>query len=380
MAGVYIHIPFCKSRCRYCDFFSTTQLERRKEYVDALLQEITLRKNDILREPIHTLYFGGGTPSLLDIADIEKILHQLYIINYTLYINEVTLEANPQDLTPDKLQAYRALGINRLSIGIQSFQEKHLTLLGRRHNAEEAIRAVQWAQEAGFENISIDLIYGIPEQTVSQWEADIQQALALNVPHISTYNLIYEEGTRLTQMLTDEQITPLDEDTENQMYEIIVRTLQAHGYNHYEVSNFCKSNYHSRHNSAYWDNTPYIGIGAGAHSYAKNEGQTASGVRMWNTSDLDAYISSIQQGILPQEQEILTPKDTYNERVMLGLRTQQGIALGNLSEQEKAYCLAQAQTYIERGMLSLQDDYLRASLQGSEILNQLIVKLMKDSP
>ncbi len=384
MAGIYIHIPFCKSRCKYCDFFSTTMLDRRTEYVEALLQEIELRKEEISREPIQTIYFGGGTPSLLEVKDIDTILKQLSIINCQLSIQEITLEANPQDLTLEKLRAYREIGINRLSIGIQSFHDKHLQLLGRRHNAAEAIQAVQWAQAAGFENISIDLIYGIPTQTMEEWQADIQQALALDVPHISTYNLIFEEGTRLTQMLLDGQINTADEDLENEMYETIVNTLNESGYTHYEVSNFCENNSYSHHNSAYWNNTPYIGLGAGAHSYGLlDKGQRTMdngsiSERAWNISDLEAYISNIQKGVLPQESEFLTAKDCYNEKVMLSLRTIWGLDLRDLTNEERTYCLQQAKRYINMNLLQLNDNRITASLKGSEILNQIIQDLMID--
>ncbi len=385
MAGVYIHIPFCKSRCKYCDFFSTTMLDRREEYVAALRQEIELRKAEIAHNPIQTIYFGGGTPSLLEVKDIDTILQQLSIINYQLSIQEITLEANPQDLTLERLQAYRAIGINRLSIGIQSFHDKHLQLLGRRHSAAEAIQAVRWAQEAGFTNISIDLIYGIPTQTMEEWQADIRQALALDVPHISTYNLIFEEGTRLTQMLLDGQISTADEDLENEMYETIVNTLNDNGYTHYEVSNFCKPNLHSQHNSSYWNNTSYVGLGAGAHSLkqTKEKGQRTEdkGIvseRAWNISDLDGYITSIQTGVLPQESENLLEKDCYNEKVMLSLRTIWGLDLNSLSADERAHCLQQAEKYIDTNLLQLNNNRLTASLKGSEILNQIIQDLMID--
>ncbi len=377
--GIYIHIPFCKSRCKYCDFFSTTQLAKRKEYVNALLQEIQLRKKEIQKDPIQTIYFGGGTPSLLEIEDIEKVLQAINLSAYNTPLSkggtEITLEANPQDLTIEKLRAYREIGINRLSIGIQSFHDHHLSLLGRRHTAAEAIQAVLWAKETGFDNISIDLIYGIPNQTMDEWEADIQQALALNVPHISTYNLIYEEGTCLTQMLEKGQIETLNEDIENEMYETIVNTLNNNDYRHYEVSNFCKHNLHSQHNSSYWNNTPYIGLGAGAHSFAIDPNQVK---RMWNIDNLDTYIKSIQQGIVLQESEILTPKDCYNEKVMLSLRTIWGLDLSKLNDSQRNHCLKQAEKYIQNNLLQLNNNVLTASLKGTEILNQIIQDLMID--
>ncbi len=387
MAGIYVHIPFCKSRCKYCDFFSTTQLHRRTEYVEALLKEIALRKEEIEREPIHTIYFGGGTPSLLSAPLLSPLMRMIASLNTYQDGMEITLEANPQDLTLGTLQAYKAIGINRLSIGIQSFHDTHLQLLGRRHSAAEAIQAVQWAQEAGFDNISIDLIYGIPTQTMAEWQHDIQQAIDLGVQHISSYNLIYEEGTCLTHMLTHGLLYPVDEELENQMYESLVQQLAQHGFEHYEISNFARQGYHSRHNSSYWNGTPYSGLGAGAHSLRSGHRMLNTGcwtkdtqaplVRSWNVADLDTYITSIHQGVLPYEQEELTPTDIYNERIMLGLRTNKGIALAQLSHEEQAYCLHQAQKYLSNGLLCLQDKHLIASLKGTEILNQIITDLMK---
>ncbi len=378
MAGIYIHIPFCKSRCRYCDFYSTTRLERRKDYVDALLREIDIRQEEIQAQPIQTIYFGGGTPSMLDVADVERLLARC-LQKETI---EVTLEANPQDLTLEKLQAYLAMGINRLSIGIQSFQDKHLKLLGRRHSAQEAIAAVKMAQEAGFTNISIDLIYGIPEQTMEEWQDDVQQALALNIQHLSTYNLIYEEGTALTTMLEQGRIHLADEDIENEMYEYIVKCLKNNEFIHYEVSNFSKQYCYSQHNSSYWNNTPYIGLGAGAHSFMGNKKQEArnkkqeSRIRTWNVSDLDAYISSIEKGILPQESEKLSIEDRYNEAIMLGLRTMWGVNLQTITQTEREHCLQQAEKYIQANLLTIENGHLIATLKGTEILNRIIEDLM----
>ncbi len=371
MAGIYIHIPFCKSRCRYCDFYSTTQLARRKDYVDALLREIEMRQEEIQAQPIQTIYFGGGTPSMLETEDIKRLLARC-LQKETI---EVTLEANPQDLTPERLQAYLEMGINRLSIGIQSFQDKHLKLLGRRHSAQEAIKAVKMAQEAGFTNISIDLIYGIPEQTMEEWQADVQQALELNIQHLSTYNLIYEEGTALTQMLEQGQIHLADEDIENEMYEYIVKCLKNNDFIHYEVSNFSKQHYYSQHNSSYWNNTPYIGLGAGAHSFTEVKSQE-SRIRSWNVSDIDKYIDNIKQGILPQESEKLSIEDRYNETIMLGLRTMWGVNLQAIAQTQREHCLQQAEKYIQAELLTIEKEHLIATLKGTEILNRIIEDLM----
>ena len=298
MAGIYIHIPFCKSRCRYCDFFSTTHLEKQQQYVEALLAEWQDRQHE-LSEPIHTLYIGGGTPSTLDSAALDRIL-QTILGNTTSdhRPQEITMEANPGDITLEKAQAWRAMGINRLSIGIQSFDDQLLTLIGRRHTAEQARQAVAYAQAAGFDNISIDLMYALPDQTMQQWQNDVAQALQLGVQHISTYGLIYEDGTVLTTLLEHGVIEAVDEDLEMQMYDYLVEQLTANRFLHYEVSNFALENRHSRHNSSYWNDTPYMGLGAGAHSY---NGQQ----RQWNIADLDAYIEQAMAHDLRPEIETL---------------------------------------------------------------------------
>ena len=261
MAGLYIHIPFCKKRCLYCDFFSTTQLEKRAEYVQALIREWEERKDEA-GEPIRTIYIGGGTPSTLSIESMIAINHTIH----SYQIAEYTIEVNPGDVTKEYLKGLRSLGVNRLSMGVQSFQDELLQLIGRRHNAQQAIEAVKIAQEAGFENISIDLMYALPTQTMDHWRADIETALSLGVQHISSYGLMYEEGTVLTKMLENGQIEAIDEDTENAMYDYLCARLKEAGLVHYEVSNFALPDFEAQHNSRYWDHTPYIGIGAGAHS------------------------------------------------------------------------------------------------------------------
>ncbi|MDY2943188.1 MAG: coproporphyrinogen-III oxidase family protein [Paludibacteraceae bacterium] len=401
MPSIYLHIPFCKSRCAYCDFFSTTQLSRREAYVDALCKEAkrrlstlnsqlsTLNSQPSTLNPISTIYFGGGTPSLLSPDQIARILQA---INAPQAI-EVTLEANPGDLTPDYLRAIREAGVNRLSIGIQSFDDEVLRRIGRRHTAAEAKAAVKAAQAAGFDNISIDLIYGIPSQLstlnispdrsgrtrtlnsqrstlntqlLSAWEAQIEQALQLGVQHISTYCLSYEEGTRMTRMLEQGEITEVDEDTENAMYDLLVSQLIKAGFEHYEVSNFALPGYRSRHNSSYWNRTHYIGLGAGAHSY------DGARTRSWNPDNLEEYIRAMERGEDAAACETLTDTDLYNERIMLGLRTAEGIALSELHNP------ALAQPYIERSLLQeTADRRLTATISGIHILNRIIEDLME---
>lgn len=376
MAGIYIHIPFCKSRCAYCDFFSTTMLEKRKEYVSALVQEAKNRVNE--NYDIQTIYFGGGTPSLLDTEDVQIVLDTLLHIGRhstdtrPTLDKEITLEANPGDLTQEKLEELHKIGINRLSIGIQSFNDKQLRLIGRRHTADEAKKAVQMAQNAGFDNISIDLIYGLPNQTMHDWKSEIEEALQLNIQHISTYCLSYEEGTLLTRMLNQGRITATDEDTENEMYDYLVQTLVKNGFEHYEVSNFCKPGKHSQHNSSYWNGTPYIGLGAGAHSY---DGQKT---RRWNISDIDIYIQGITKNIPQFETETLNEIEQYNEQIMLGLRTRNGLQLSTFTEEQQKHICKTAETYLQKKQLVQIDDRIIATLNGIHILNRIIEDLMME--
>lgn len=358
MIGVYVHIPFCKSRCQYCDFFSTTQLERREDYVQALLQEIDER---VPSTDIATIYFGGGTPSLLETEQIERLLKAL-LNKTTTQPTEITLEANPGDLTLDKLQALRQIGINRLSIGIQTFDDEQLRFLGRRHNAEQARQAVRDAQAAGFENISIDLIYALPGETMTTWQRDIDEALQLNVQHISCYCLSYEAGTPLTKLLDSGQVVETDEETENRMFDELCSQLKNHGFEHYEVSNFALPGRRAQHNSSYWNDTPYIGLGAGAHSY---DGQ----VRRWNIADLAAYVKRVLSGSNYWEEEVLTDEQKSIEHIMLGLRTKDGIALTD-------ELLPKAQQLIEQGLLLDKNGQLIATQNGLHILNRIIEQLI----
>ena len=357
MAGLYIHIPFCKSRCLYCDFFSTTLLKRQEAYISAVCQEISQRLSE-LQEPIETVYIGGGTPSTLPISYLTRIASVLHPFRF----REVTMELNPGDATEEYVRALREIGINRLSIGIQSFQEKLLRLIGRRHNAAQAIEAVQMAQKAGFDNISIDLMYALPTQTMAQWKADIETAINLHVQHISSYGLMYKEGTAITQMLNNGEIEAIDEDLENDMYDFLCERLQQAGFSHYEVSNFALPGYESQHNSSYWNGTPYLGVGAGAHSYIGN-------VRSWNPNDLEAYIRGIENGKLVRESETLTDEDRYNEHIMLALRTRQGIPRTDIK--------ADIDHFLEAEVLrETKDGHIVATQQGLHILNVIIEELM----
>ena len=354
--SIYVHIPFCKSRCFYCDFFSTTQLARREEYVQALIHEAQQRISTI-HYPLSTIYFGGGTPTMLSVDQLSRIVRAISN-DKRLTTNdlEITLEANPGDLTLEKLTALRQAGFNRLSIGVQSFRDDELSLLGRRHNVSQAREAVRLAQQAGFDNISIDLMYALPGQTMSDWQYNIAEALKLHVQHISCYCLTYEPHTRLSQFVEAGTLTPADEDTENAMYDMLCQMLREEGYEHYEVSNFALPNFRSRHNSGYWNDTPYIGLGAGAHSYDGN-------TRRWNTADLDAYLRG------EYEEEVLSPEQKAMEHIMLGLRTCEGIEL-------TPQLHVKAQSFLEAGQVRIDNNRLIATQSGLHILNRIIESLV----
>ena len=314
MAGIYIHIPFCKTRCAYCDFYSTTQTSLRERYIQALCRELELRNGYLQGHPVHTVYFGGGTPSQLRPTDLERIFGPLYKVYGLEQCTEITLEANPDDLTDDYVAALARLPFNRVSMGIQTFHDPTLRLLNRRHTAAQAVAAVNRLRRAGIRNISIDLIYGLPGETQERWEADLRQALSLDVEHISAYLLTYEEGTPLYRMKQQGQVQEADEDSCLCFFTTLMDTLAANGYEHYEISNFCKPGFHSRHNSSYWQGTPYLGCGPSAHSY---NGQT----RSWNTPSIDRYLAGIDSGQPASDTERLSLHTRYNEYIMTRLRT-----------------------------------------------------------
>ena len=354
MAGIYIHVPFCQSRCAYCDFYSTTLLAHREDYVNTVCRELRNRLTELQGEPVKTIYFGGGTPSTLTIEELKRILEACFhLLSLNFQLEELTLEANPDDLTEAYVQRLRTLPINRVSMGIQSFHDRTLRLIGRRHTSEEAILAVKRLQQAGLTNISIDLIYGLPGETIDDWAYSLDQAIALGVKHISAYHLTYEEGTRLWRMQEQGLVNPIDEEQSVRSFELLREKLLAAGYEHYEISNFALPGYHSRHNSSYWQRSKYIGIGPGAHSY---DGLN----RRWNLSSLTDYIATPQEDDVPHEVEHLTTEERYDERIITELRTTRGINLAQLladfGAQYHTHCLRCATPYINRGQLIHTDD------------------------
>ncbi len=305
MAGIYIHIPFCKSRCIYCGFYSTTNLNIRQQYVNALCKEMALRKNYI-DESVSTIYIGGGTPSLLTEGELKTIFEHIYNLFVINDDNEITIECNPDDITDNFANILRELPVNRVSMGAQTFNNARLKFLQRRHNAEEIKQAVQTLRKENIKNISLDLMFGFPDETLEEWLEDINQAISLDVEHISAYSLMYEEGTPLTAMLKSNKIKDIDEELSLDMYESLVSRMKSVGYEHYEISNFARPGFRSRHNSSYWLQVPYIGIGAAAHSFDIKS-------RQYNVSDINRYISQINNGIIPMERELLNNDTIFND-------------------------------------------------------------------
>lgn len=360
MSGIYIHIPFCKQACHYCDFHFSTNLKKKDEMVLALAKEIEMRKSDFQDAIVETIYFGGGTPSILQIADLRFLIDQVYR-NFKVVENpEITVEANPDDLTDNQIIELSKNKVNRLSIGIQSFFEDDLKMMNRAHNVEEAKKCLEIATHY-FDNISIDLIYGVPEMSNEKWLQNIETALSFNVPHISSYALTVEPKTALHTFIQKGIIPQPDDEVAQEHFHILVDKLSESGFIHYELSNFGKENYFSKNNSSYWLGKKYIGIGPSAHSYdGKNRG--------WNISNNSVYIKSIQENKLPIEIETLTKTDRYNEYIMTGLRTIWGVSLERI-EQEFGktyldYLNQQAAKFIEDHLLFVDDNILRTTKKG----------------
>lgn len=372
MAGIYIHIPFCKSRCIYCGFYSTTLLDLRKKYINAVCREMELRKNYI-REPFSTIYLGGGTPSLLDEAELTQLFLSIYNVYDVDRNAEITMECNPDDITPEFTNMLNRLPINRVSMGAQTFADSRLRLLHRRHNSDEVKHAVKLLREAGIKNISIDLMFGFPDESLSQWKEDISAALALNVEHISAYSLMYEEDTPLWKMLDTGKVKEIDEELSLTMFKELVCQLTDAGYEHYEISNFARPGYRSRHNSSYWHQVPYIGLGAAAHSFDLNS-------RQWNVADLKLYIEEINNGIIPMEREELDNDTTFNDIITTALRTSDGINLNaletRLGKRYRNTLISAAGKHIEQGLLEIRHDRLRLTSEGIFISDMVMSDLM----
>ena len=360
MSGIYIHIPFCKQACHYCDFHFSTSMKKKDEMVLAMVKELQLRKDEFQHEVVETIYFGGGTPSILSIDDLSLLIDEVFH-NYNVINNpEITVEANPDDLDNESIRQLANSPINRLSIGIQSFFEDDLKLMNRAHNADEAKRCLEVATQH-FDNISVDLIYGIPNMSNEKWKQNIETALSFGVPHISSYALTVEPKTALHTFIQKGIIAQPDDEVAQEHFQILVDTLTEHNFIHYELSNFGKENYFSKNNSAYWLGKKYIGIGPSAHSYDGEQ-------RGWNVSNNSLYIKSIQENKLPIETEVLSKTDRYNEYIMTGLRTIWGVSLHRIETEFGTtyleYLNLHAAKYIEDHLLFVDENILRTTKKG----------------
>ena len=320
MAGIYVHIPFCKQACHYCNFHFSTSMKLKNGFLEALLNEILLQKKYLNDEVVDTIYLGGGTPSLLSEADLYHIINAIYR-NFAVAADpEITFEANPDDITLEGLNSWRKNKINRLSIGVQSFFEEDLRWMNRAHTALQAEHSIRLAQDAGLDNITIDLIFGTPTLTDANWQINVQKAISLAIPHLSCYALTVEQRTPLDAMIRKQTVRGVSQDDQARQFLFLIDWLEAAGYEQYEISNYALPGHRSRHNSSYWEGKKYLGLGPSAHSFNGN-------ARQWNVSNNALYIQSLQQNIVPFEVEVLTPTQKLNEWIMTSLRTKEGLRL-----------------------------------------------------
>jgi len=375
MAGIYIHIPFCKSFCSYCDFYSITDNNSCSALVQALISEMSLRSGYLEGEAVETIYFGGGTPSLLNIADVEKIVEAVSSNFIIADDPEITMEVNPDDVVEGYFGALKRAGVNRISLGVQSWDDKRLRYLGRRHNAAQSAQALEHCFREGFSNVSVDLIYGIPGMTVVNLKSDLEKTFAFPVTHLSAYHLTIEEGTRLGKMKKEGRLTETDEETSSAMFSALGNTCREHGYIHYEISNFALEGYISRHNSSYWRQIPYLGLGPSAHSFDRRS-------RQWNVSDVKKYIGSVNRGEVPSEREELDRITIFNEYVMTSLRTMWGIDLAHVEafydKELHDYLINMSGKYIRYGLMKREKNTLALTDQGKMISDNIIAELLTE--
>ncbi|MDO3693403.1 radical SAM family heme chaperone HemW [Wenyingzhuangia sp. chi5] len=371
MSGIYLHIPFCKKACHYCDFHFSTSLKNKEPLLKALAQEIILRANEFKNKKVETIYFGGGTPSILEVDEIKNIIKMIRENYEVVQFPEITLEANPDDLTDDKIKELVRTEINRLSIGVQSFGDKELLMMNRAHSSQEVKQCLQTATQY-FDNITIDLMYGIPGLSNEEWKQNIQQALDFGISHISSYALTVEEGTALDNFIKKGKYPAIDESLAAQHFDILVDTLIQAGFDHYEISNFGKPNFYSKHNTSYWLGKWYLGFGPSAHSFKGT-------VRSWNVANNAKYIKSLSENNLPFTQETLTIKDQYNEYIMTGLRTIWGVSLEKISQdyglKTRTFLEKQIQPFLENGTLSLKQHQLKTTQKGKFLADGIASEL-----
>ena len=370
-AGIYLHIPFCKKACHYCNFHFSTSMRHTSEMIDAILLEIELRKDYLENLPIASIYFGGGTPSVLETAAIHQILEKIEQFHEVLPDAEITLEANPDDLTTTKLQQLSETRINRLSIGIQSFFDRDLEYMNRAHNAEEAKSCIANAQKAGFHNLTVDLIYGTPTMSNEDWATNLQTVFDLNIPHVSCYCLTVEPKTALEHFVKTGKSEAVDEEQVAEQFQVLIDEMTKHGYLHYEISNFAKPNFFAVHNGNYWKGKQYLGIGPSAHSFNGHS-------RQWNVAHNAQYIKSLKQNALNFEVEDLTQKDIFNEYIMTGLRTIWGVDLNKIESfglEVKAHFIEKSITYLQQSLMIQEGKHYKLTSKGRLLSDGIISEL-----
>lgn len=371
MSGLYIHIPFCASRCIYCAFYSTVKHGQRSAYIDSLIHEMQLRTGFLPQgndATINTIYIGGGTPSQISRTDIDRLFNNIYKV-YGCKSSETTVEVNPDDVDANLVRCLVNNGVNRVSMGAQTFDDERLRWLHRRHSSKQVYEAVDCLRHGGIARISVDLMYGFPNQTAEQWQYDIDEVIKLGVEHVSAYSLMYEEGTPLYRLLEKHEIKENDEELSLLMYNMLVEQLRSAGYEHYEVSNFALPGCRAQHNSSYWNDTPYIGLGAAAHSYNRS-------VRQWNVSDIDAYMEAINEGRVPFEQERINADTHYDDLVTTALRTSDGLDLTMLSAQHQDYLLKMAQPHLLAKRMERKGNRIRICENSFMISDMIMSDLM----
>ncbi len=373
MAGIYIHIPFCKKKCPYCDFYSVGVTGKLDHFHKLIIKELELRKEFLGNQQIETIYFGGGTPSVLKAETIGDIISFIFN-NFDVAKNpEITIEVNPDDVDKELLIKYQAFHINRISIGVQSFDDSELQILGRRHTALKAMAAIKLLQDLRFSNISIDLIYGIPGSTISSWETSLRQALEYNITHLSCYHLTFEEGTPFYRKLIRNEISPVNEELSKKQYELLINLTKENSYTHYEISNFAKDGYFSRHNSSYWKGLPYLGVGPSAHSYRPYE-------RFWNPKSYNTWKEMIDSEDFNLEGEALDFKTQYNELILTRLRTIYGVSLVEIQSRFGAdytsHFVKNAKKYMETGLIVFHESLYRIPQKHYLISDSIVSDLM----
>lgn len=373
MAGIYIHIPFCKQACNYCNFYFSTSLGNKAAFVDALMKEIELSKDYLHGEQIETIYFGGGTPSILYIDELKRILDALNNQYDLSALQEFTIETNPDDLTSEKiaeLSTLKSMGLNRFSIGIQSFHDEDLQYMNRAHNSGEALTAVKKVQDAGFDKITIDLIYGTPTMNDERWLQNLETAFALNIPHISSYALTVEPKTALEKKIKKGESKIVSDEQGARQFNILMNEMRKHGYEQYEISNFAKPGRYAVHNTNYWRGKHYLGLGPSAHSFNSH-------ARRWNIANNLSYINSITKGILPYEEEVLTPSQQVNERIMTALRTQWGLSVDSLGL-SVASEIRDSLQYIGKAHYTFENGVLILTQEGKLFADSIAAELFID--